>query len=76
MAFDKIKKIYDEHQTRITRLKFLVFQVILVTVDIGTDFYTAVQHYKYVLNFNNFEKGDIVWGLPKSPIQLIQTDTD
>jgi hypothetical protein len=46
MAFDKIKKIYDEQQTRITRLKFLVFQVILVTVDIGSDFYTAVEHYK------------------------------
>jgi hypothetical protein len=53
MDFDKIKKIYDEQQTRITRLKFLVFQVILVTVDIGTDFYAAVEHYKYVLNFNN-----------------------
>jgi hypothetical protein len=46
MAFDKLKKIYDEQQTRITRLKFLVFQVILVTVDIGTDIYTAVEHYK------------------------------
>jgi hypothetical protein len=53
MAFDQIKKIYDEQQKRITRLKFLVFQVILVTVDIGTDFYAAVKHYKYVLNFNN-----------------------
>jgi hypothetical protein len=55
MTFEKIKKIYDEQQTRITRLKFLVFQVILVTVDIGTDIYTAVEHYKYVLNFNNVQ---------------------
>jgi hypothetical protein len=50
MAFGDIKKLYDEHQTRLTRVKFLVFQVILVTVDIVTDILTAVELEKYVLN--------------------------
>jgi hypothetical protein len=52
MAFENIKTIYDQQQTRITRWKFLVSQVLLVTVDIVTDILTAFQHYKYVLKIS------------------------
>jgi hypothetical protein len=50
MALGNIKKLYDEQQTRLTRVKFMVSQVILVTVDIVTDILTAVELFKYVLN--------------------------
>jgi hypothetical protein len=53
-CFKTIEEIYKRNQTKITRFKFLVSQVILVTVDIVTDIMTADEHLRYLAN--NFEQ--------------------
>jgi hypothetical protein len=73
MAFRNIKKLYDEQQTRLTRVKFMVSQVILVTVDIFTDILTAVELFKYVLNLIILSKG--TW-MVKPRITKIFSDFD
>jgi hypothetical protein len=41
---DFLKKTYEKYETTIARYNFLFFQVIMVSVDVGTDIKQAHEH--------------------------------